>query len=98
MPGGVDFGFGGPVIARPCLGGERRELGNVEPNDRARRAMNQSGALGSLRWRSQPQANRSDARPACPHYPKPLLAPVQVARRSQVPLMEHAFSAGPREN
>src|SRR5713226_4938585 len=67
MPGGLDLGFSGPVIARPCLGSERRELGDVEPDDRAGRAMNQSGVLGSLGLWSQPQANRSDARPACPH-------------------------------
>jgi hypothetical protein len=38
-PGSLDLGVGGTVAPRPRLGGGRRELGDVKPNNAARRAM-----------------------------------------------------------
>ena len=52
-PGCFDLGFGGTVAPRPGLGGGRRELGDVKPNNAARSAMNKSGALSGFRLRSQ---------------------------------------------
>src|SRR5258705_6868820 len=63
-PGGFDFGLGGAVTARPCLGGIGREFGDVKPDDGTGCAVNQSGALAGFRRRSQPKANGSNASPA----------------------------------
>ena len=52
-PGCFDLGFGGTVAPRPGLGGGRRELGDVKPDNSARSAMNKSGALSGFRLRSQ---------------------------------------------
>ena len=52
-PGCFDLGFGGTVAPRPGLGGGRRELGDVKPDNGARSAMNKSGALSGFRLRSQ---------------------------------------------
>ncbi len=47
--GRLDFGLGGPVTPRPCLGGIGRELGDVKPDNGTGCAVNQSGALGGFR-------------------------------------------------
>jgi len=46
-PGGLDLGIGGTMTSRPCLGGGRRVLGNVKPDDGAGGAMNSTGLLTS---------------------------------------------------
>jgi len=52
-PGSFDLGVGGTVAARPRLGGGRRELGDVKPNNGAGSATNKSGALSGFRLRRQ---------------------------------------------
>jgi hypothetical protein len=64
MPGSFDFGLGGPVTPRPCLGGKRREFGDVKSDNGTGCAVNESGVFGGFRVRSQPKANSSNASPA----------------------------------
>src|SRR6266849_2997028 len=93
-PGSFDLGVGGTVAPRPRLGGGRRKLGDVKPNNGAGGAMNKSGALSGFRLRSQSQANCGGANPARTHV-EPPVTPVQVAQRIQVPLTELYRPADP---
>jgi hypothetical protein len=61
-PGCFDLGVGGAVAPRPRLGGGRRELGDVKPNNGAGGAMDKSGALSGS---------------ACGAIPKQIAAEIQ---------------------
>jgi hypothetical protein len=80
MPGSFDLGLGGPVIPRPCLGERRWEFGDVKPDDGTGCAVNESGALGGFRLRSQPKADGSNASPTWQHFSTPV-SKIKLLRR-----------------